>query len=353
MKQEENIKNYEQAQHLPEDAFEREDQADDEEFYKTDRFVDHLDATALETVEKIIGTLVVEDHPALLDLMASWNSHLPGQGTDSWHVVGLGLNRAELTANPALSNYVIHDLNRDFSLPFEDETFDVVVNTVSVEYLVRPFKVFAEVARVLKPGGLVVVIFSNRMFPEKAIRLWREANEQERIWFVQDLVDSSGQFESTELYVSKGLPRPAEDRFADTGIPSDPIWAVYADKKDPNGQRKKRPKIEVLPSGRFSAEEVEARKKRVSETLRCPHCDDELVKWEVPINPFTEWASEHMYVCFNEECPFLMGSWEAMMSQGNPGFSYRLMYVPDLDVCTAAAIPPLQGHRPTLVHDRG
>jgi hypothetical protein len=41
------------------DAFSRLDENDDATFYSTDRFVSHLDSLALDTVEKLIGELVV------------------------------------------------------------------------------------------------------------------------------------------------------------------------------------------------------------------------------------------------------------------------------------------------------
>ena len=55
------------------DAFSRLDESDDLEFYSRDRFVSHIDSIALSTVEKLIGTLVVEEKPAVLDLMAGWD----------------------------------------------------------------------------------------------------------------------------------------------------------------------------------------------------------------------------------------------------------------------------------------
>ncbi len=67
---------------------------------------------------------------------------------------------------------VVHDLNADPTLPFADESFDDVVCCVSVDYLTRPVEVFADVARVLRPGGRFVTTFSNRCFPTKAIRGW-------------------------------------------------------------------------------------------------------------------------------------------------------------------------------------
>jgi len=57
-----------------EGAFSRLDNRDDALFYETDRFVSHLDSLALSTVEKLIGELIVEEHPRILDLMAGWDS---------------------------------------------------------------------------------------------------------------------------------------------------------------------------------------------------------------------------------------------------------------------------------------
>ena len=79
--------------------------------YSLDRFVSHLDALALSTVEKIIGDLVVEERPVILDLMAGWDSHLP-EGIQPARLVGLGLNENELQRNKALTEYRLHDLNR-------------------------------------------------------------------------------------------------------------------------------------------------------------------------------------------------------------------------------------------------
>ena len=173
------------------DAFSRLDESDDLEFYSRDRFVSHLDSLALSTVEKLIGTLVVEESPAILDLMAGWDSHIPGD-LRAREAVGLGLNENELRKNKVLSETVIHDLNKDPYLPFPDNRFDVVVNTVSVDYMTKPAEVFKEVGRVLKPGGLFLVIFSNRMFPEKAVKVWREAGEDERVLLVEDFFKEAG-----------------------------------------------------------------------------------------------------------------------------------------------------------------
>ena len=43
------------------DSFSRLDESDDRQFYATDRFVSHLDESALATVENVIDRLVIED----------------------------------------------------------------------------------------------------------------------------------------------------------------------------------------------------------------------------------------------------------------------------------------------------
>ncbi|MDH3557417.1 MAG: class I SAM-dependent methyltransferase, partial [Deltaproteobacteria bacterium] len=139
-----------------EDAFSRSDESDDTIFYATDRFVQHLDSLALSTVEKLIGELVIEENPVILDLMSSWDSHIPSS-LRSERVVGLGLNSNELSNNPALTEWCLHDLNQNPILPFANDTFDVVLNAVSVDYMTKPFDVFREVNRILKPGGLFLV----------------------------------------------------------------------------------------------------------------------------------------------------------------------------------------------------
>ena len=49
------------------------------------------------------------------------------------------------------------------TLPFADESFDDAVCCVSVDYLTRPVEVFAEVARVLRPGGRFLCLEFSRV----------------------------------------------------------------------------------------------------------------------------------------------------------------------------------------------
>ena len=331
------------------DSFSRLDESDDSIFYATDRFVQHIDSLALSTVERIIGELVIEDNPVILDLMAGWDSHIPPT-IQAERVVGLGLNRNELSRNQGLTDWVHHDLNKNPSLPFPDNMFDAVLNVVSVDYMTRPLEVFREVGRILKPGGLFLVIFSNRMFEQKAVKIWRRSGEEERVLLVEDFFNRAGIYSSPRVFVSKGKPRPKEDKYGHLGIPSDPIYAVYAEKSGGGGS--KRPDLSVIwPLTELpDTEQLEHRKKAVKDTLRCPHCNENLLKWELPQNPFTQWDMEFLFVCFNDTCPFLVRGWEVMYRQGNMGMSYRFAYNPNRDQCMSVPVPNLHALKEGIVN---
>jgi SAM-dependent methyltransferase len=205
--------------------FLRHDPRPDAEFYAEPRMVDHLDRTALARLVELHGRLIPPGS-RVLDLMASWNSHLP-HDLDLASLVGVGMNRDELSANARLGTQVVHDLNQEPRLPFDEASFDGVVCALSVEYLIEPFKIFAEVARVLKPGGRFVVSFSNRWFPPKAIRLWGDIHEFERPGLVLEYFLESGRFSNLETCSLRGLPRPADDKYAARLAVSDPLYAVW------------------------------------------------------------------------------------------------------------------------------
>jgi len=322
-----------------EEAFSRMDATDDTTFYAKDRFVSHLDSLALSTVEHLIGDLVIEERPAILDLMAGWDSHIPEKVRPS-EVVGLGLNENELKQNTALTKYVLHDLNRDPRLPFPDNRFDVVINTVSVDYMTQPLAVFEEVARILKPGGLFLIIFSNRMFPQKAVKVWQESNEDERVILVDEFFKQSGRFEKTSLFVSKGKPRPKDDKYAASTPFSDPVYAVYAQRKGGHPDMEKQRVASVDGGQQQDKLAVEQKKACIKDTLCCPHCDQKLSKWEVPDNPFCQtWDNDYMYICFNDECPYYVRGWDKMYKDTLQGMSYRLMYNPEKDRCMPIPVP--------------
>jgi len=127
------------------------------------------------------------------------------------------MNERELSANPQATSTVVHDLNVEPRLPFDDGRFDAVTCCVSVDYLIRPVEVFAEVRRVLVPGGVFVCTFSNRCFPTKAIRGWLMTDEAGRRAIVQRYLELAGGW----------MPATAA-RCTPPGTLGDPLDAVWA-----------------------------------------------------------------------------------------------------------------------------
>jgi SAM-dependent methyltransferase len=209
------------------DGFGRQDEAGDHLFYAQARFIHHLDAACRDEISRLHGRFLA---PGLriLDLMGSWVSHLPENPGDL-HVAGLGMNRDELSANPRLTERVVKDLNERPDLPWGDACFDLVLCSASIEYLLRPREVMAEVLRVLKPGGACVVTFSDRWFPGKAIRVWSELHPFERLGMVSSLFLGAG-FEAVGTETLRGVKRPEDDKYAAQRGYSDPLFSAWGRK---------------------------------------------------------------------------------------------------------------------------
>ncbi|WIA22632.1 hypothetical protein OEZ86_009611 [Tetradesmus obliquus] len=210
----------------PED-FLRYDESDDSVFYEAPRFVYHIDDGAVKSLTEFYSSVFPpsgSDDVAMLDICSSWVSHYP-PGYKAGKIVALGMNEEELKANKEASEYVVHDLNLEPDLPFPDNSFDIITNAVSVDYLNKPLEVFQEIHRVLKPGGKAYMSFSNRCFPTKAIALWTATGDEDHIWIVGSYFHYS---------VPGGFHEPqAKDISPRGGLfgKSDPMYVVYAEKK--------------------------------------------------------------------------------------------------------------------------
>ena len=205
------------------DAFARDDDAEDATFYTTPRKVMHMDKVCAERLAAFYHAHLPAGG-AVLDLMSGWRSHLPAH---VGAVTGLGMNAEELADNPQLQSVVQHDLNTLPELPFATATFAAVVNTVSIEYLTQPLKVLQEVRRVLQPGGSLLLTFSNRFFPPKAIALWKRLHPVERVNWVVQLLHSAG-FTDIHILVERGLKRDPADRYYPQLKEMDPLFAIRA-----------------------------------------------------------------------------------------------------------------------------
>ena len=202
----------------PESSFQREDESDDALFYSEARLVVHIDAAAIIQLKKYLYDQLPEDC-TLLDLMSSWRSHIPDELT-THEVYGLGLNREEMSNNPQLDYWVIKDINKDPNFPYEDDKFDAAMVIVSIQYMTDPISVFNEVNRVLKNDGKFHVVYSNRMFPTKATKIWKVFDNIERASLIGSYFGNSG---------SWSVPK-AVDLSPPGDIVSDPLFVVSAQK---------------------------------------------------------------------------------------------------------------------------
>lgn len=234
-------------------TWDREDTSPDTRFYSQPRMVTHIDDAAIDRLKRYYGAAITaaleraasENPPRtkvrVLDVCSSWISHLPHDlvPSESVEVIAIGMNAEELATNPQLSAYHVIDLNLPATSPhlfhpLGDNSFDLVINSVSVDYLIHPFEVFLETLRVLRPDGAAINTFSNRFFPSKVIQFWLRAPEPERCRLVASYFhtvsedDSFGEarggakFGGIEVFDIS--PKPGW---------SDPLWAVQAVKVVP------------------------------------------------------------------------------------------------------------------------
>ena len=196
-------------------------------FYSEPRMVQHLDSTARKTISKQYATLIAPGS-RVLDLMASWDSHL-SHLQELKELALLGMNESEMEANRQATSSVVHDLNQKPTLPFLENSFDAVINTASIEYLTDPLAIFAEAHRVLVPGGVFAIAFSNRWFPSKTIAVWPLLHEYERLGMVAELFIKTPGFAKFETMTNRGKPRPEDDPHQEIAE-SDPVFMIWGTK---------------------------------------------------------------------------------------------------------------------------
>jgi SAM-dependent methyltransferase len=198
------------------------DESDDALFYSQPRFVHHLDTAFRSRLTRLYRERIPTD-AVVLDLMSSWVSHLPAEGRYR-EVIGHGLNERELQANPRLDRHWVQNLNTCQRLPLADASLDATLIVAGWQYLQQPEAVAAELLRCLRPGGQLLVAFSNRMFPTKAPRIWTEGSDADHLTTV------------ARVLIAQGWPQPeliaeatrAAGPLGWIGGHGDPFFAVIA-----------------------------------------------------------------------------------------------------------------------------
>ena len=218
------------------------DSGDDALFYAEPRFVQHLDGAFRERLTALYRRRIPPS-AVVLDLMSSWVSHLPDE-IRYGRVIGHGLNQRELEANPRLDRHWVQNLNSDQGLPLEDSSVDTVLVVAAWQYLQEPEAVAAELWRVVRPGGQVIVAFSNRMFFQKVPQVWRDGSDRDRLAIVARVLAAQGW----------SIARTIAEQTRASGVlgwlggQGDPFLAVIAEKSPlPPGQTPYLPPQELSP----------------------------------------------------------------------------------------------------------
>jgi SAM-dependent methyltransferase len=196
---------------FPAGFFRRTDESTDAQFYAPDRLVTHIDERAIRAVADLYAELGLTGR--VLDIMSSWISHFHEAPAE---LVALGMNAFELSRNEMATSVDVHDLNVDPVLPYATGRFDAATCCVSVDYLTRPLDVFADLRRVVVPGGLFVCTFSNRCFPTKAVHGWLANDDAGRCEIV------------AEYFRRTGWAEPTVQLRTPPGAPGDPLYSVWS-----------------------------------------------------------------------------------------------------------------------------
>jgi len=210
------------VQVLSEEQRRKWDSSDDGLFYAEPRFVQHLDGAFRARLTQLYRERIPAG-AVVLDLMSSWVSHLPEDITYA-SVIGHGLNERELAANPRLDRHWLQNLNREQHLPLETASVDATLIVAGWQYLQQPEAVAAELLRITRPGGQLIVAFSNRMFFTKAPQIWADGSDRDHLAYV------------AEVLIAQGWPKPtliaettrAEGLAGLIGGKGDPFFAVIA-----------------------------------------------------------------------------------------------------------------------------
>ncbi|KAM2313575.1 hypothetical protein ACFX1S_026724 [Malus domestica] len=169
----------------------------DSVFYEAPRFVTHIDDPAIAALTKYYSKVFSPSNTAGV-------SHFP-PGYKQERIIGMGMNEEELKHNPVLTKYAVQDLNVSPKLPFEDNSFHIITNVVSVDYVTKPLDVFKEMCWILKSfrsplnefnlAKISANSFSNRCSWTKPISIWTSTSDADHASLAGAYFHYAGGFE--------------------------------------------------------------------------------------------------------------------------------------------------------------
>lgn len=223
---------------LDKSSFSRLDETPDTKFYQDPRFTEHVDEQAVQSMTNFIASNdVLKENDSVLDMCSSWTSHISPSTKAKYNlerVAGLGMNEEELKSNSILNNdYTAVDLNTkpDVKLPYDDESFNVVLCQLSIDYLIHPLNIMREVGRILKPGGKVIIIFSNRLFLQKAVGLWTGKDDVDHVYTVASYLNYCQDGLFTKIMARDlSVREKKKGRGGERMVVGEPLYAVIGEK---------------------------------------------------------------------------------------------------------------------------
>ncbi|CAE8720381.1 unnamed protein product [Polarella glacialis] len=165
----------------------------------------------------------------ILDLCSQHDSHLPPE-VDYNSLTVHGMNYLELLANQRATGRIVRNLNRDQAFPeLEESSLDAALMALSIQYMQKPVEILRGISQRLRPGGVIVVSFSNRMFPTKAVAAWRDAGSMSGLAnLVMGYMREAG---FKDVRTANGVSLPGESRGR-----GDPFLAVLGFKDETEGE---------------------------------------------------------------------------------------------------------------------
>ena len=211
-------------------TFSRIDETDDSAFFSTASLTPFWDRSALSIVSSLYDDLLT-DGMHVVDLMAGAHSPLQNCKVKLSSLSCAGLNRQELKANPICTQCDQINVNHFDALSiYQNAQFDAVLIHAAIEYVTQPAHLMSQIARILKPGGRIIISFSNRSVAAKAVQIWHELHEFERPALVLEYLQKTDAFTRLNSFSMRGLFRPEDDKLADKLPYSDPVYAVWAER---------------------------------------------------------------------------------------------------------------------------
>ena len=169
---------------------------------------------------------------SVLEFGAAENSYFPKDLQLSRHV-GVGLNEKLMNENPSLTEKLVVDLNKvvperdvdsDELRRLQEDPFDAIVMTNTIDFLTNPREVFRTAWYLLKPGGIMIVPFTTKnskeyvgKFQRAQVKAWREFNDDQHMWIAGSFFQFSAGEGWEQLLGFDISPESAKDNLTNPG----------------------------------------------------------------------------------------------------------------------------------------